>query len=55
MKELVVLKNGQTVGFSFLPPKKIETTSQSAWCTNHLHGINWSSGHDKQTELEKKD
>ena len=39
--------------YSFLPPKKFKATSQSAWCTKHLHGINWNSGHEKYTELEK--
>ena len=29
------------------------STSQSFWCTQHLHGINWSSGYKKYTELEK--
>ena len=41
------------MGYSFLPPKKFKATSQSAWCTKHLHGINWNSGHKKYTELEK--
>ena len=43
----------QTVGYSFLPPKKLKPTSQSFWCTKHLHGINWSSGYKKYSELEK--
>ena len=30
VKELKVHKNGQTVGYSFLPPKKFKATSQSA-------------------------
>ena len=33
--------------------KKFKPTSQSFWCTQHLHGINWSSGYEKYTELEK--
>ena len=37
VKEIGVYKDGQTVGYSFLPSKK----SQSSWCTKHLHGINW--------------
>ena len=39
------------VGYSFLPPKKFKNTSQSAWCTKLLHGINWNSGHEKYNEL----
>ena len=53
VKDLGVYQNGQTVGSSFLPPKKIKATSQSAWCTTHFHGINWNSGHEKNTKLEK--
>ena len=53
VKELGVYKIGHTVGYSFLPPKKFKPTSQSFWCTQHLHGINWSSGYEKYTELEK--
>ena len=53
VKELGVYKIGQTVGYFFLPSKKFKATSQSAWCTEHLHGINWSSGHENFTELEK--
>ena len=30
VKELGVYENGQTVGYSFLPPKKFKATSQSA-------------------------
>ena len=41
------------MGYSFLPPKKFKTTSQSAGCTKHLQGFNWNSGHEKYTELEK--
>ena len=52
-KELGVYKDGQTEGYSFLPPKKFKPTSQLFWCTRHLHGINWSSGYEKYTELEK--
>ena len=52
VKELGVYQNGQFVGYSFLPPKKFKATSQSAWCTKHLHGISWNSGHEKYTELE---
>ena len=40
VKELGVYKDGQTEGYSFLPPKKFKSTSQSFWCTQHLHGIN---------------
>ena len=53
VKELRVYKNGQTVGYSFLPPKKFKTTSQSTWCTKPLHVINWNSGHENHTELGK--
>ena len=53
VKELGVYKNGQIVGYSFLPPKYFKTTSQSAWCMKHLHGNNGSSGHENYTELEK--
>ena len=45
VKELGVYQNGQTVGYSFFPPKIFKATSQSAWCTKHIHGINWNSGH----------
>ena len=53
-KEFGVYKDGQTVGYSFLPNKKFIPIFQSSWCTKHLHGINWSSGYEKHTELEKK-
>ena len=53
VKELGVYKNRQTVGYSFLPTKKLRATSQSAWWTKHLHGNNWNSGHEKYTDLEK--
>ena len=53
VKELGVYKDGQTVGYSFLPPKKFKPTSQPFWCTQHLHGINWSSGYKKHTEFGK--
>ena len=53
VEELAVYKDGQTVGYSFLPPKKFKPTSQSSWCTKHIHGINWSSDYDKYTELGK--
>ena len=53
VKELGFYKDGQTVGYSFVPPKKFKRTSQSSWCTKHLHGINWSSGYETYTELEK--
>ena len=42
VKELGVYKNGQTEGYTFLPPKNFKPTSQSFWCTQNLHGINWS-------------
>ena len=54
VKELGVYKDGQTVRYSFLPPEKFKSTSQSCWCTKHLHGISWSSGYEKHTEFEKK-
>ena len=41
------------MGYSFLPTKKFKATSQSAWCTKHLYGFNWNSGHEKNTDLEK--
>ena len=53
VKEFGVYKDGQTVGYSFLPSKKFKPIFQSSWCTKHLHGINWSSGYEKHTELEK--
>ena len=53
VKELRVYKDGQTVGYSFFPPKKFKPTSQVFWRTQHIHGINWSSGYEKYTELEK--
>ena len=40
VEDLGVYKNGQNVGYFFLPPKKFKATSQSAWCTKHLHEIN---------------
>ena len=39
VKEVGVYKDGHTVRYSFLPPKKFKPTSQSFWCTQHLHGI----------------
>ena len=53
VKELGVYKDGQTIVHSFLPPKKIKPTSQSSWCTKHLHGIDWSSDYETYTELGK--
>ena len=53
MKELGVSKDGQTVGYSFLPPKKIKPTSQSSWFTKDLQGISWIFGYEKYTEIEK--
>ena len=53
VKELGVYKNGQIVGYSFLPPKKFKATSQSARCLKHLHGINWSSAYEKYTEIKE--
>ena len=53
VKELGVYQNGQTVGYSFLPHKEFKAKSQSAWCTKRLPGINWNSGLEKITELEK--
>ena len=53
VKELGLYKDGHTEGYSFLPPEKFKPTSQSFWCTKHLHGINWSSGYQKHTELKK--
>ena len=38
----------------FLPPENFKASSQSAWYTNHLHGINWSSGDENEFEYEKK-
>ena len=49
VKELGVYKDGQKIA-----PKKFKPTSQSFWCTQHLHGINRSSDYKKYTELEKK-
>ena len=53
VKELRVYKDGKTVGYSFLVPKKFKPTSQSCWFTKNLQGINWSSGFENYTELEK--
>ena len=53
VNELGVYKIGQTVGYSFLPPKKFKATSQSACFTKHIYGIDWNSGHEKYTDLEK--
>ena len=53
VKELGIYKDGQTIGYSFLHPKKFKPTTQSFWCTQHLHGINWSSGYKNYSELEK--
>ena len=41
------------IGYSFVPPRKFKSTSQSSWCTKHLHGINWNSDYEKLIELEK--
>ena len=41
------------MGYSFFPPKKSKATSQSAWCTRHLHGITRILGHENYTELKK--
>ena len=53
VKDLGFYKDGQIDIYSFLPPKKFKPTSQSSWCTKHLHGVNWSIGYEKFTELEK--
>ena len=53
VKELGAYKDGQIVGYSFLPPEKSKPKSQSSWCTNHLHGISWSSGYKKKLNLKK--
>ena len=53
VKNLRVYKDGHAVGYSFLPPKKFKPTSQSFWCTKHLHGINWSSGYKILSEFLK--
>ena len=53
VKELGVCKDGQNVGCSFLPRKTFKPTSQSSWCTKHLHGINWNSGYKKFAEHAK--
>ena len=54
VEELGVSKKGQTVGYSVLPTKNFKASSQSAWCTKHLQGINWSIVYEKYTELEKR-
>ena len=41
------------MGYSPLLPKTFKATSQSAWFTMHLHGINWSGGYENYTELGK--
>ena len=46
-------KDGNTVVDSFLPPKKFKPTSNSTWCTKHLHGISLSSGYKIYTKREK--
>ena len=56
VKELGVYKDDQTVGYSFLPPKKFQTNIPIFLvytAAQHLHGNNWSSGYNKYTELEK--
>ena len=53
VKEMRVYTDGQTIVYSFLPPKTIKPTSQSSWCTKHLHGIDWSSDYENYTELQK--
>ena len=53
VKELGVYKDGQTIGYFFLHTKKFKPTSQSSWCTKHLHGINWSRGYENYTDFEK--
>ena len=52
VKELGVYKDGKTEGYSFLPPKKFKPNLFGVH-SKHLHGINWSSGYEKYTELEK--
>ena len=53
VKELGEFKKGQTVWYSFLPTKIFKAWSQSDCYTEHLHGINRSSGYDNNTELQK--
>ena len=53
VKELGVYKDGHTEGYFFVPPEKFKQTSQSFWCTQHLHEINCSCGYKQYTELEK--
>ena len=53
VKELGVYKNGQIVGYSFLPRKKFKATSESARCLKHLQGINWRSVYEKHTEIKE--
>ena len=52
VSELRVYKDGQTVRFSFLPPKTNKAKSHSTYCTKHLLGISWNSGYRKVTKLE---
>ena len=54
MTELGVYKNGQILGYSFIPSKEFKTKSQFAWCTKSLHGINMNSGYENQIELKNK-
>ena len=53
VQNLGVFKDGQAVGCSFLPTKKLKATSQFTWFTKHLDGVSWSNGHKNYTELER--
>ena len=44
IKELGLFIDGSVQGFSFCPPKIFTPNKQTIWNTNHLHGIEWSSG-----------
>ena len=53
VKEIGVYENRQNVGYTFLPHKNFKSTSYFAWCTKHFHGIIWSSGYKKYTNMTK--
>ena len=44
IKELGLFINGSVQGFSFCPSKTFQPNKKTTWNTNHLHGIEWSSG-----------
>ena len=48
VKELGVYKDGQTLGRSFLPPKKLKQ-HPNYFVYEEFRGVSWSSGNNKYT------